>query len=109
MMDKQTIRAAMADGKIVGDGHGLYPPSFYAPHFDVAALGLVRTHRSDGTPKGSIFVNGTLVSEMDGVYNLEFLEWLRRELGLRASSMLGRGSAAQDYVNMVKEWLGNES
>lgn len=106
-----TILAALADETIHPDGHGIYPPEQYAPHFDVEAAGLVKTFVSDGTHKGSIFDGeGNVIPELKGVYNLMFLSWLAtQKLGLPHSAAMGRGFAAQEYYRAIKAWAESET
>lgn len=109
-IDKTTVREALKANVIIGDGHTLFAPSFYEPYFDVKSMGLVRTHRSDGTPKGTIFSKGEPVEKLEAVYNLEFLEYLVDVLDLPYPTAMGRGSAAQQIVDSVKKWCDeNES
>ena len=78
------VREAREAGIIIGDGHGLYSPEFYAPHFSEEELKkarLIETHKSDGTHKGSIFApDGSVIKEMKAVYNLNFLYWVARKV-----------------------------
>lgn len=104
MITKETVRQALDAKVVVGDGHTLFAPSFYEPYFDVKAMGLVRRHQSDGTPKGTIFCNGEPVAELEAVYNLEFLEQLAELLGLPRARSLGRGFAAREIVDSIKAW-----
>lgn len=103
---KEQVRAAIADGTIEGDGHTIFAPEKYTAHFDVSHL--VQTLRSDGTHKGTIFVDGEPVSQLEGVYNLTFLTWLINTLGLPHSTAMGRGFAARDMVRTLTEWANNE-
>lgn len=101
-----TVRAALDDGTIHPDGHTIFEPSFYEPHFDVSHL--AHTFKSDGTLKGSIFKDGVLVESVQGVYNLQFLSWLHGELGVEESpTAIGRGFAAEQYVRLIEAWLDN--
>lgn len=102
---KEQVRAAIDAEVIDADGHGLYPPEFYAPHFDVRAMGLVDVHRSDGTPKGTIFVNGLPVDKLEAVWNLAFLEYLVADAGLPYPDAMGRGFRAQQAVNSLRAWV----
>lgn len=102
---KQQIREALVAGIIVADGHGLYDPEFYSPHFDVEQMNLVHTHRSAGGFKSTIFVDGKPVDELKAVYNLSFLEQLIRSAGLPPSTAIGRGFAAQQCVDALKKWV----
>ena len=104
------VREAREAGIIIGDGHGLYSPEFYAPHFSEEELKkarLIETHKSDGTHKGSIFApDGSVIKEMKAVYNLNFLYWVARKVGVteyvRAN---GRGSQAQELVGYITDAL----
>jgi len=107
---RQRVIEALKDTTIHGDGHTLYSPEFYAPHFSEAELaeaGLIQTHKSDGTHKGSIFApDGSLVSELKAVYNLEFLYWLARKVGVTESVRAnGRGSQARELVGYISNAL----
>jgi hypothetical protein len=107
MATAETVRAALADETLWPDGHGIYPPEYYEPHFDVRAAGLVHTYHSDGTHKGSIYSNATgeVLESLEGVYNLSFLEWLAvTTLRLPYATASGRGFRAQQYVTMIKNW-----
>ena len=105
-------RAAYADGKIIGDGHTIFNPDFYAPHFGVDELrkaGLVQTFKSDtSSSKSTIFdtKTGSPIKSLSGVYNLSFLEWLARENGItNYAQCFGRGSQAQVIVQAISAAL----
>lgn len=105
---RQRVIEALKDGTIEGDGHTLYSPERYAPFFSEAELeeaGLIETHKSDGTAKGSIFApDGSLIPELKAVYNLEFLYWLARKVGVTQSvRSMGRGSQAQELVGYIHD------
>lgn len=116
-MNDITARAteAMNNGKIVGDGHSLFSPDFYAPFFSAEELdkaGLIRTHESDGSHKGSIYDNeGNIVEEMTAVYNLNFLYWLVGKLGITdyRNDFFGRGSQAQELASVIRKHLKEKS
>lgn len=104
------VREAKEAGIIIGDGHGLYSPEFYAPHFSEEELSkarLVQTHKSDGTHKGSIYgPDGSVIEEMKAVYNLSFLYWVARKVGVTESVQAnGRGSQAQELVRYITDAL----
>lgn len=103
---RQRVIEALKDSTVHGDGHTLYSPEFYAPHFsetELAEAGLIQTHKSDGTHKGSIFApDGSLVPELKAVYNLSFLYWLASRVGVTESvRAMGRGSQAQELVGYI--------
>lgn len=104
------VTEALATGVIIGDGHSLYSPDYYAPHFTADELRkarLVRKHESDGSPKGSIFgEDGSVIAEIEAVYNLDFLAWVASMLGVtKYARCEGRGSRAQEYVGFIREAL----
>lgn len=103
---RQRVVEALKNGTIEGDGHTLYSPERYAPYFteaELAEAGLIQTHKSDGTGKGSIFApDGSLVPELKAVYNLSFLYWVARKVGVTESvQAIGRGSQAQELVGYI--------
>lgn len=107
---RQRVIRAMENGKIFGDGHTLYSPERYAPHFTEAELkeaGLIQIHKSDGTPKGTITApDGSVLTELKAVYNLDFLYWVASKVGVTQSVRAnGRGSQAQELVGYIREAL----
>ena len=115
MTDMTTIRQrtkdALADGTITGDGHTIFRPEFYAPHFtedELRTAQLIQTLESDfSNPKSTIFDNdGNPVEKMDGVYNLNFLYWVAGINGVsNIRECFGRGSQAQAIVEAIQEAL----
>jgi hypothetical protein len=104
------VKEALEAGVIIGDGHGLYEPSFYEPHFTIEELNeaeLIETHKSDGTHKGTIFgPDGQIVPQMQAVYNLDFLYWVAGLLGVTDyPRSMGRGSQAQELVGFIRKAL----
>lgn len=108
---KQQIKKAIEDDVIFGDGHTIYKPSVYTDHFDLPN-GLIQTFTSDtSSHKSTIYANdGSIIPKLEGVYNLSFLEWLVRELGLtnRTQDFFGRGSQARDLVRVLTEWSNED-
>lgn len=109
---RSRVESALNAGIIIGDGHSLFAPEFYAPYFTVEELAkadLIKTVKSDGTLKGTIFdrKTGQPVDVLEGVvYNLLFLGWVARTLGVtRYAESAGRGSAACEYVGFIKDAL----
>ena len=107
----QRTKDALAGGKIIGDGHTIFSPEFYAPYFSEDELrkgDLIQTLESDfSNPKSTIFdKDGNPVEKMEGVYNLSFLYWLANELGVSGfRECFGRGSQAQVIVEAIAEAL----
>jgi hypothetical protein len=76
--DPQAILKAAA----LFDGHSILKPEALIEAGLPAEVveHLTRTHRSDGTPKGTLFVGGQSVEALRGVYGLDalrFLDWVR--------------------------------
>lgn len=106
-------KEALAAGKVFGDGHTIFMPEFYSPFFTYEELKkarLVHKHESDGSYKGSIFgPDGEMLESLEGVYNLSFLYWLARKVGVTQSVQAnGRGSQAQELVGYIREALATE-
>jgi hypothetical protein len=106
----EKTKTALEAGVIEADGHTLFAPEHYSPHFTLDELreaGLIQTHESDGTHKGSIFdANGNVIQKLEAVYNLEFLYWLASAIGAsHYTRSNGRGSQAQELVDNIKQKL----
>jgi hypothetical protein len=77
----QRTKDALADDKIIGDGHTIFSPKFYAPHFtedELRKARLIQTLESDySDPKSTIFdKDGNPVESMEGVYNRSAVRWV---------------------------------
>lgn len=108
----ERLRQALADGTITGDGHTIFAPSHYAPHFsedELRKVNLIRTLQSDySDPKSTIYDNdGNPVKELEGVYNLNFLYWLAGSLGVEHDALTynGRGSQATALVRAIVSFV----
>lgn len=104
------VAEALTAGVITGDGHTLFSPDYYAPYFTAEELneaGLIETHESDGTHKGSIFAaDGSLIERLEAVYNLEFLYWVARAIGAKSyTQSSGRGSQARELIGFIRAEL----
>ena len=79
------------------DGHTIFKPEAFLdagmPH-EVVEL-QTRRHGSDGSPKGTIFVDGQPVDALTGVYGLDLLRFLASALGVEYRSAFGRGTEAR--------------
>lgn len=107
---RSRVAAALGAGVIEGDGHTLFSPEYYAPHFSKAELGeagLIRVHESDGSAKGSIFApDGSLIEKVEAVYNLSFLYWIHGKLGITEyPRAMGRGFQAEELVILIENAL----
>jgi hypothetical protein len=115
-MNKQlekTVRDALAFGKIIGDGHTIFAPSFYEPFFSKDFLkdaGLIRNYNSDLSDFKKTITNteGIVVEQLkDSVYNLDFLHWLHSQLGISEPvTMYGRGSQTRQIVEQIRNHVG---
>jgi hypothetical protein len=107
----QRTKDAIADGKIIGDGHTIFNPSFYAPHFsedELRKAKLIHTYKSDTTNhKSTIFgKDGKPMEKLKGVYNLTFLYWLCGQLGVDSNNDFnGRGSQADALARRIRKAL----
>ena len=90
------------------DGHCiLNPEALTEAGLPPAVVGhLTRTHRSDGTPEGTIFVAGEPVAELRGVYGLDALRFLAAALGVDYPPALGRGFEAANIRQALRRHLG---
>jgi len=104
----QRTKDALANGIIVGDGHTIFSPKYYSPHFsedELRGANLIQTLESDySNPKSTIFdAEGNPVDKIEGVYNLSFLYWLCGALGIDSDNdFFGRGSQAQELVRRLR-------
>lgn len=87
------------------DGHELFAPSHYINmgFSEEFVKGYVKEFTSDGTPKGTIFVDGKTVKKLTGIYNLQFVEGLVRTLDLEMPNKMGRGFQARACVEVLKD------
>ena len=81
-----------------GNGWGIYGPEYLEKKGVPEALVMraTRHHASDGTPKGTITntKTGAVASSMAGIYSLDLLETICRDLELEVQDYIGRGSQA---------------
>lgn len=108
----ERTKEAIANGKVIGDGHTIFFPDFYAPYFaedELRQAGLIMNLKSDfSSNKSTIYdtETGQPVDGVTGVYNLSFLEWLASSLGVTDYRICnGRGSQAQAIVDALREAL----
>lgn len=52
------------------------------------------THQSDGTSKGTLYVDGQPVEQLTGVHGLDMLEFMASALGVKYRQCMGRGFQA---------------
>lgn len=89
------------------DGHGIIDPQklIEAGLDEQAVSYFTETLRSDGTPKGTIFVEGKPVESLDGVYGLRLLEAIASALDVSYQSFMGRGYQAHAIQASLKAHL----
>ena len=79
------------------DGHSIFKPEAFSeaglPNEVVEYI--THTYKSDGSPKGTIFVDGQPVKELKGVYGLDLLRLLASALNVTYRRAIGRGFEAQ--------------
>jgi len=80
------------------DGHNILDPKAFmdAGIPDAVVTHLTRTYQSDGSPKGSIFVNGKAVRSLKGIYGLDALRFFASALGVEYKDAIGRGFEASN-------------
>ena len=87
------------------DGHSILKPQAFADAGlpDQVVQHLTRTYRSDGSPKGTIFVDGQPVPELQGIYGLDCLRFLADGLDVSYRRALGRGFEASNIRTALAE------
>ena|SRR5579871_57610 len=86
------------------DGHSIFKPQAF---LEAGLPGeivqhVTRKHGSDGSPKGTIFVDGQAVDALIGVYGLDLLRFLAAALKVEYRSALGRGSEARNIQSALQ-------
>lgn len=86
------------------DGHTVFKPEAFLTAGLPAPVvtHLTRTYRSDGSPKGTLFVNGEPVAELAGVYGLDLLRFLAGALDVEYARALGRGFEARNIQDALR-------
>jgi hypothetical protein len=64
---------------------------------------LTRTHKSDSSPKGSIFVTGKAVKSLEGIYGLDALRFFASALDVKYKDAMGRGFEASNIHESLRE------
>ncbi len=90
------------------DGHSILKPEAFidAGFPQVVVEHMTRKYRSDGSPKGTLFVGGQPVKELTGIYGLEMLRFLAGALGVEYRDAIGRGFEAQNIQIALKQHFG---
>lgn len=111
---KALISQGPKNALIFGSGHDLFSMKDYLSWGSVIGLTekdishLEMTHRSDGSHKGSIFINGELVTEMTAIDNKDMLMWMANTIQAdisSANSIMGRGTWARAVNGMIYQKL----
>lgn len=86
------------------DGHGIIDPRklIEAGLPEQAVNYFTETLRSDGTHKGTIFVDGQPVDSLTGVYGLRLLEAIAAALDVTYPSFMGRGYQARAIQSALR-------
>jgi hypothetical protein len=89
------------------DGHTIFKPeAFTEAGLPAEVTGLfTRKYKSDGSPKGTIFVNGQPVKELTGVYGLDLLRFIASALDVEYRQAIGRGFEAQNIQTALRQHL----
>ncbi len=89
------------------DGHCILAPQALLDVGLPAAVveHVTRTYKSDGSPKGTIFVSGQPVAELRGVYGLDLLRFLAEALDVKYRSAIGRGFEAQNIQLALNQYF----
>ena len=90
------------------DGHNIIDPAalIEAGLPEQAVAYFTETLKSDGTHKGTIFVEGQPVDELAGVYGLRLLEGIAGALGVTYPPFMGRGYQARAIQTALRAHLG---
>jgi acyl CoA:acetate/3-ketoacid CoA transferase len=87
------------------DGHSIMKPEAFTDAGLPAEVvkHLTHTYKSDGSPKGTIFVKGKPVKELSGVYGLDMLRFIASALGVEYRQAMGRGFEAQNIQIALRQ------
>ena len=100
--------------KIGGDGWTIFraDAGIFRNLTDEIRERVVRVHKSDGTPKGSLWDDdGGMIPELNGIYALDLMWVLAEEVKADttiAASKMGRGFASRALADAIKEKLAPE-
>ena len=89
------------------DGHTIFKPELFTESGLPAEVvqHFTRAYKSDGSPKGTIFVDGRPVKELSGVYGLEVLRFIAFALDVEYRQAMGRGFEAQNILIALRQKL----
>lgn len=99
--------------KIGGDGWTIFnaEDELFDNLSDDIRKRATKTHKSDGSPKGSIWVDGEIKPQMEGIYALDLMWILAEEVGAdveRAGMMGGRGFCSMALAEAINRKLAPE-
>jgi hypothetical protein len=85
------------------DGHNILDPNAFidAGIPDEVVTHLTRTYQLDGSPKGSIYVNGKAVKSLKGIYGSDALRFFASALGVEYKDAIGRGFEASSIYSAL--------
>lgn len=104
---RETNPAVILKAASLCDGHTILNPEAFIDAGLAAEVVefATTTYKSDGSPKGTIFVRGEPVPELTGVYGLNLLTLLADALGVRYRSCMGRGFQASAIQEALRRHL----
>jgi hypothetical protein len=90
------------------DGHGILKPSALIETglSEQVVTHMTRVYHSDGSPKGTIFVRGRPVKQLEGVCGLHLLRFLAEALDVQYTRAFGRGTEAARIRQALHEHFG---
>jgi hypothetical protein len=100
---REVIRKFGHDGHTIWDPQGIKDCGIP----DEIVKKWTHVERSNGTPKGTIFNDGKILDELEGVYGLSMLANLAYMVNADTSKCdaIGRGTLASQYTNAILEAL----
>jgi hypothetical protein len=93
--------------EVIGfDGHTLWAAEILSGFPDAIKKRYVEKHTSDGSLKGTIYIDDEPVGSVVGVHGLRVLLALARDLGVEYESAMGRGELARNITYALRRHLG---
>jgi hypothetical protein len=93
-----------------GDGHGIYKAESFSFLPEEFLKPLIVVHRSDRTPKGSIYdQDGSRVPHLKVVYSLDLLRKVADDQEVKYRPAFGRGTVARRITEALDEKLTAET
>lgn len=108
---KEMVREGLENGALDGDGHSIVAPTYFIERgFDPKDIKKLEMTHQSGSGKHQIYQNGdmfsgTPVTELKGVYTLDFHYWVASQVGIEYPSAFGRGTQARWIRTALKKWV----